>query len=142
MATQVPTTSEPGFSTLLRGIVNDIGDLVKQQIQFARAEIKADLRKGKEAAAFLALGAGSAFVGVLFFGLMLVHLLHWLTAPAAADAASLPLWGCHAIVAGLFLVFGVGLLATGRRMFESVTALPEQTIQTAKENVEWMTNSK
>jgi len=142
MATQVPTTSEPGFSALLRGIVNDIGDLVKQQIQFARAEVKADLRKGKEAAAFLALGAGSAFVGVLFLGMMLVHLLHWLTAPAGSDVSSLPLWGCHAIVSGLFLVFGVGLLAAGRRMLDTVTALPEQTIQTAKENVEWITNSK
>jgi len=142
MATQVPTSSEPGFSTLLRGIVNDIGDLIKQQLQFARAEIKADLQKSKEAAAFLALGAGSAFVGVLFFGLMLVHLLHWLTTPAPADAASLPLWGCHAIVAGLFLVFGAGLILAARRMFDSVPALPEQTLQTAKENVEWITNSK
>jgi hypothetical protein len=60
MSSQVPTTSEPGFTSLLRGIVNDIGDLVKQQIQLARAEIKADLRKTREAVAFLALGAGSA----------------------------------------------------------------------------------
>jgi thiol:disulfide interchange protein len=77
---------------------------------------------------------------VLFFGLMLVHLLHWLTAPAGSDVSTLPLWGCHAIVCGLFLVFGVGLLAAGRRVLE--TAVPEQTIQTAKENVEWLTNSK
>jgi len=142
MATQVPTSSEPGFSTLVRDIVNDIGDLVKQQMQFARAEIKADFLKSKEAAAFLALGAGSALVGVLFFGLMLVHLLHWLTGPVDADVSRLPLWGCHAIVAGLFLGTGVGLFLTGRRMFASFTPVPEQTIQTAKENVEWITNSK
>jgi len=142
MATQFPTTSEPGFSTLLRGIVNDIGDLVKQQIQFARAEIRADFRKSKEAAALLAVGAGSAFVGVLFFGLMVVHLLHWWTGPAGAELSSLPLWGCHAIVAGLFLIFGFGLLAAGVRMFQSFSPLPEQTVQTAKENVEWTTNSK
>jgi hypothetical protein len=142
MANQVPTTSEPGFAPLLRGIANDVGDLVKQQIQFARAEIKADLRKSKEAGAFLALGAGNALVGVLFFGLMVVHLLHWLTGPPGADVSSLPLWGCHAIVAGLFLGIGVGLFAAGRRMFESFSPLPEQTVQTAKENIEWMTNSK
>jgi len=142
MATQVPTTSDPGFSTLVRGIVNDFGDLVKQQIQFARAEIKEDLRKSKEGCAFLALGAGSVFIGVLFFGLMLVHLLHWLTAPPGSDVSSLPLWGCHAIVAGLFLATGAGLLLTGKRIFDSFTPVPEQTIQTAKENVEWITNSK
>jgi hypothetical protein len=142
MASQVPTSSEPGFSTLLREIANDIGDLVKQQIQFARAEIKSDLQKSKEAVAFLALGAGSAFVGVLFFGLTLVHLLHWLTAPPGADPSGLPLWGCHAIVSGLFVVTGVGLYLTGRKMFQSFNPLPVQTIQTAKENVEWITNSK
>jgi len=142
MANQVPTASEPGFTNLLRGIVNDVGDLVRQQIQFARAEIKADLRKSTEACAFLALGAGSAFVGVLFFGLMVVHLLHWLTAPPGADPSSLPLWGCHAIVAGLFLVTGAGLIAAGWRMFNSFSPLPDQTVQTAKENIEWITNSK
>jgi len=141
MATQVPTSSEPGISTLLRDIVNDIGDLVKQQIQFAQAEIKADLRKSKEALAFLALGAGSVFIGVLFFGLMLVHLLHWLTVPGLVESG-LPLWGCHAIVAGLFLVTGVCLIVTGRKMFQSFNPLPVQTVQTAKENVEWITNSK
>jgi hypothetical protein len=106
MATQVPTSSEPGFAHLLRGIANDMGDLVKQQIQFARAEIKEDLRKSKEACVLLALGAGSALAGVLFLGLMLVHLLHWLTAPAHTDPSSLPLWGCHAIVAGVFTITG------------------------------------
>jgi len=139
MPTQVPTTSEPGFAHLVRGIVNDVGDLVKQQIQFARAEIKEDLRKSKEACVLLALGAGSVFASVLFLGLMLVHLLHWLTA-SAPDPSSLPLWGCHAIVAGLFLITGFGFLAAAQKLFAS--ALPEQTVQTAKENVEWITNSK
>jgi len=142
MASQVPTTSEPGISTLLREIANDIGDLVKQQIQFARAEIKSDLQKSKEAVAFLALGAGSAFFGVLFFGLMVVHLLHWLTGPPGSDPSGLPLWGCHAIVSGLFLVTGLCLYLAGRRMFQSFNPLPVQTVQTAKENVEWITNSK
>jgi len=142
MSTQVPTTSEPGIGTLLRGIVNDIKDLFEQQMRFARAEIKADIRKSKEALTLLALGAGSAFVSVLFFGLMLVHLLHWLTAPPGTDRSSLPLWGCHAIVAGLFLVVGAGLFYSGRKMFDSFTPLPVETVQTAKENVEWITNSK
>jgi cytochrome bd-type quinol oxidase subunit 1 len=141
MPTQVPTTTEPGLASLVRGIVNDIGDLVKQQMQFARAEIKADLRKSREAIAFLAIGAGSAFVGVLFFGLMVVHLLHWLTLPGG-DAAYLPLWICHAIVAALFLVIGACLLSVGRKMLTPSNVLPVQTIETAKENVEWITNSK
>jgi hypothetical protein len=142
MASQVPTNSDSSISGLLRGIVNDIGDLVKQQIMFARAEIKADLQKSRDAVAFLALGAGSAFLGAFFFGLMLVHLFHWVSSPPGADPATLPLWGCYAIVMGLFVVTGVGLILVGRRMFQSFNPLPVQTVQTAKENVEWITNSK
>jgi hypothetical protein len=142
MATQVPTAHEPGLASLVRGIVNDLGDLIKQQMQFARAEIKADLNKSKEAIAFLALGAGGAFAGVLFFGLMLVHLLHWATAPAGSDPSSLPLWGCHGIIAALFLVIGACLLTAGRKMLTPSNVLPVQTAEVAKENVEWITNSK
>jgi uncharacterized membrane protein YqjE len=142
MAVQVPTSSEPGFTTLVREIVNDVEDLVKSQIRFARAEFKEELNKSKEAAALLASGAGIAFLGVLFLGMMLANLLHWLTEPPGTDLAWLPLWVCHAIVAAIFLVAGAGLALLGRKMLASVHPLPEQTAQTLKENVEWITNSK
>jgi len=45
MATEVQTNSEPGIASLLKGIVNDFRDLIKQQFQFARTELKADLKK-------------------------------------------------------------------------------------------------
>jgi len=142
MAVQVPTTSDPGFATLVREIVNDVEDLVKHQIRFARAEIKEELHKSKEAAAVLAAGTGLAVLGMFFLGFTLVHLLHWLTEPPGADPAHLPLWVCHVIVATLFLIAGGGLCLLGRKMFASISPLPEQTAQTLKENVEWITNSK
>jgi uncharacterized membrane protein YqjE len=142
MSVQVPTSSEPGFSTLVREIVNDFEELVKTQIRFARAEIKEELNKSKEAAALLASGAASALVGLLFLGMMLAHLLHWLTEPPGTDVAHLPLWVCHAIVAALFIITGAGLALLGRKMLATVHPVPEQTAQTLKENVEWITNSK
>jgi uncharacterized membrane protein YqjE len=142
MAVQVPTGSEPGFTTLVREIVNDVEELVKAQLRFARAEFKEELNKSKEAAALLATGAASAFVGLLFLGFMLAHLLHWLTEPPGTDLAHLPLWVCHAIVAAVFFIAGTGLCLLGRKMLASVHPVPEQTAQTLKENVEWITNSK
>ena len=52
----------------------------------------------------LALGLGLLFLGGFAFCLMVAHLIHFLTIPAgvAADAAGLPLWGCHGIVAAVF----------------------------------------
>jgi hypothetical protein len=142
MATGFPSSAEPGFTALVREIVNDIGDLVKHEIKFARAEIKADLRKSREALVLLALGAGSAFLGVLLLALTVVYLLHWLTAPAGADPSSVPLWGCFGIVTVVFLGAGAGLLVAGKKMVDSFTPLPVQTVQTVKENVEWITSSK
>jgi hypothetical protein len=38
MTPQVPTSSEPGIATLVKGIVNDFGDLIKQEFKFARTK--------------------------------------------------------------------------------------------------------
>jgi len=140
MSTPVHAPPEPGVSTLVKGIVNDIGDLIKQQFQFARAEIKTDLRKTREAVAALAVGAGVAALGGLFLCLMLVHLLHWLTLPPGADPASLPLWACFAIVGLLFLGGGFALILVGKKKFDSFNPLPDQTAASVKENVQWITN--
>jgi len=142
METQVPASSEPSFSHLVKGIVDDIGDLIKQQIQFAKKEVQTDLRKSKEAVVALAIGAGALFLGILFAGFMLVHLLHWLTTPPGADPASLPLWSCYAIVGVLCLGTGAAMIQAGRKKFASFNPLPEQTVETMKENVQWIANSK
>ncbi len=145
MTTQVPTSSEPGVSSLLKGIVDDIGDLIKQQIRFARTEVQTDLRKSKEAVVALAIGAGAALLGLIFAGLMVVYLLHWVTTPSGAvnpDPARIPLWGCYGIVTLLFWVLGFVMIRAGIKKFESFNPLPEKTVDTLKENVQWITNSK
>jgi len=142
METQVPASSEPSVSHLVKGIVDDLGDLIKHQLQFAKKEVQTDLRKSKEAVTALAMGAGAVFLGILFTGFMAVHLLHWLTAPSEADLASLPLWSCYAIVSVLCLGSGAALILAGKKKFGSFNPLPDQTVETMKENVQWMTNSK
>jgi hypothetical protein len=142
MTPQVPTSSEPGIATLVKGIVNDIGDLIKQEFKFARTEVQGDLRKSKDAITVLAIGAGAALLGLIFAGLMVVYLLHWLTSPTGADPGGIPLWGCYGIVALVFLGSGAALILAGKKKFDSFNPLPEQTVETVKENVQWIANSK
>jgi len=142
MSTEVQTNSEPGIASLLKGIVNDFRDLIKQQFHFATTELKTDLRKTGQASRLLAVGVGMATLGVVVLTLMLVHLLHWLTLPAAVDAAGLPLWACYGIVGGLILAAGAFAILKGKEKFDSFNPLPDQTLQTMKENLEWKTNSK
>jgi len=133
---------EATMTGLLRGIINDISDLIRHEVRFAKTEIKADLRKTREAVTVLALGAGTGVLGIILLALMLVHLLHWLSSPAGTDTAAIPLWGCFGIVSAVFLVVGAALGWVGYKRFESFNPLPDQTVQSVKENVEWIANSK
>lgn len=142
MATEVQTPPDTGIGSLIKGIVNDFRDLIKQQFQFARTELKTDLKKTADASRLLAIGAGMAFLGTVVLVLMLVHLLHWLTSPTGADPAGLPLWACYGIVGGLIMATGVIMILMGKEKFASFNPLPDQTLQTVKENLEWKTNSK
>jgi len=132
---------EASMTGLLRGIINDMGDLIRQEIRFARTEIKSDLRKTTRATAVLSLGVGAACLGVVLVALMLVHLIHWLSLPAGTEAG-IPLWGCYGIVAAVFLVVGSVITWLGYKRFQSFNPLPEQTAKSVKENVEWIMNSK
>jgi len=142
MATEVQNHTEPSLTSLVSGIVNDIQDLVKQQLQLTRREIEEDLRKTKEAASILALGLAIAFLGAIPFCLMLVHLLHWLASPALTDPARLPLWACHGVVAVVLFVLGASLAAVGRQKFKSVHPLDNPATEALKENVQWLTKPK
>jgi CHASE3 domain sensor protein len=142
MANEVQTPpNEASMTGLLRGIINDIGDLFSKEIKFARKEFEADLRKTRRAAAVLALGAGAAFLGVILLSLMLVHLLHHVSLPAEEIRPGLPLWACFGIVSAVFLVVGSAVSYMGYSMFQSFNPLPDQTAQTVKENVGWIANA-
>lgn len=130
-----------GMAGLLRGIINDIGDLFSKQIKFARKEIEADLTKTRRAAAILGLGSGIAFLGAILLSLMLVYLLHAVSNPAVETTERFPLWACFGIVSAVFLVIGSGIAYAGCQLFASFNPLPDQTAQQVKENVGWIANA-
>jgi hypothetical protein len=132
---------EASFGSLLRGIINDVGDLIRQEIRFARSEMKSDAQKMLRAGAVLACGAGTAGLGMVLVAFMLVHLVHWLSLPAGTEPG-IPLWGCHGIVAAVFLTVGAAMAFAGIKRLENVNPLPDQTAKSVKENVEWIMNSK
>jgi hypothetical protein len=136
---------EAGIGSLLRGIINDVGDLIRQEIRFARSEIKSDAQKMLRAGAVLAFGVGTAALGVVLVAFMLVHLVHWLSLPAGTAEPGgyhIPMWGSYGIVAAVFLAVGAAMAFAGVKRFENVNPLPDQTAKSVKENVEWIMNSK
>src|SRR5438093_3550298 len=104
MATDLqPDTEHRSVTRLMGGIFDDAEELIRQQLALLRLELKQDVRKVIDAGASIVAGIACALAGVILFCFGLVHLLAWLF-------PDLPLWACYAIVGGLFLAAGVGLL--------------------------------
>jgi len=144
MATEVQHPPDQSITSLVGGIVSDVGDLVKQQLQLVRKEVEDDLRKTTEAASLLGFGLGVLFLSGIPLCLMLAHLLHWLTTPAGSglDPASIPLWGCYAIVGVALALIGLCLIVAGKKKIQTVHPLDNPATEALKENVQWLTTPK
>ncbi len=117
-------------STLVSGIVSDVQDLARKEIALARQEIKEDLNEAKDAAVKLGIGVGVLAVGGLF---LLVTL-----ALGLADLLDWPAWAGFGIVGLVFAVVGYFLFSSAQKRAKELKAMPEKTIETMKENVEWI----
>jgi hypothetical protein len=135
-------TGEPGLAVTLKGILDDALELMKQQFIMLKAEMKSDFRKVLWGVIPIACGIAPLLLSLVMLCFALVHLIHWAATPAGApaDPASVPLWGCYAIVSGVFLLVGAVLLAFGIHRLKTVNPLPEETAKALEENIKWLMN--
>lgn len=124
-------TSEPSIAALLGGIANDAKDLLVQELTLAKLEVQDELRKAKAAAITLGIGISIVAAGGMLLMLMLVQVLVAFT--------EIPLWGCYGIVGSGLVVLGGVLLAVGKTKAEGVNVVPQQTVETMRENAQWLT---
>jgi hypothetical protein len=104
---------------------------VRHELVLATDEIREDLRKTKTAMLSLGIGMGVAALSGLLLILMLPHVLNAL--------AGLPLWACYGIVGGLLAISGGVLLLIGTNIIARIDGVPPHTVETLKENVQWIT---
>jgi drug/metabolite transporter (DMT)-like permease len=125
-----PHNSEPTLAQLVNGLVSDATLLLRQELALAKYEIYEEAGKTKAAVASLGVGIGIAAVGGLLLIIMLVHLLRALT--------DWPLWMCYGVVGGVCAIVGVVLLYKGKQQLSQIEMVPQQTVETMKENVRWL----
>jgi hypothetical protein len=133
MNNHFPETAHSSLSSLVGGIVTDAQVLVKQELALAKSEVANELHKAKDAAISLGLGIGVAALGCILLVLMVVHLLAW-------AFPQLPLWGCYGIVGAVLAVAGSVLLMAAKNRASAIHVMPEQTIASMKDNVQWIKN--
>jgi uncharacterized membrane protein YqjE len=135
MATQPPgsravpssPSGDRALGQLLSDMTSEFGTLVRQEIQLAKVETKEELGRAGKAAGSLVGAVIAALMALLFLSLGLAWLLDQAMNRALAFA-----------VVGVVYVIGAGVLvATGRRQAKLINPVPQQTVATLKEDVQW-----
>ena len=125
---QQATQDDRSTSDLLRELSQQTGDLVRKEMELAKAELR---EKGKAAGI-----AGGMFGGA---GVIALYGVGALTAAAILGLAIvLDAW-LAALLVGVGYLAVAGILAlTGKKKVEQATPpVPEQAIESSKEDVEW-----
>jgi len=135
MATDLRNGTEPTMTSLVKGIIDDVQELTKQQFALLKQELQEDFTKSRQAAMPMAIGLGVMLIGTLLLGITLGLLLNW-AFPA------LPLWAAFGIVTVLMIGIGYALFSMGQKQFQTFNPLPDRTLEALKENVQCLTNPK
>lgn len=135
MATDLRNSSDNSVTSLVKGIVDDAQELLKQQFTLLKVEVRQDLRQTGEAVFSLVLGLVVLFIGTILLSVALVHLLYW-------AFPTVPLWVWFLVVGGLITGAGLGLGYFGLQRFRSFNPLPDQTLKGLEENLEWKTKPR
>lgn len=128
------TTDSRGSSLteLFSGILADVQTLVKQQVGLIRAEFLEDLRRTKQVAQCLAIGAIFLVVGTIMMMVAGVHLVQYLT--------QWPEWAAWASVGGAAILLGAISVFVGSRILTKYNPLPDKSFHALQENVSCLTN--
>jgi MFS family permease len=115
---------------LLRGILMDLRTLIREEISLARVEIREQAGRARAAA----MSFGMAAAALLFGGTFLLIAM----ATGIAELLEWPVWAGFLIVAVLLSLIGFIALSSGRKQLQSFHAVPVETVETLKENSEWI----
>jgi uncharacterized membrane protein YqjE len=119
---------ERPFGELLKQLSEETTQLVHQEIELAKAELT---HKTKQAGIGAALFGAAGAIGLLALAALTTCFI------LALDAA-MPAWLAALIVAVVYGVVAAVLAMRGRaKVKQAVPPVPEQTIETVKEDVQW-----
>jgi hypothetical protein len=122
---------EPGArstSEILRDVVRDVQELLRSEVRLAKAEVTEQANRAKSAGGWI----GAAAVAGLFAGMCFIAFCIGLLAMA------MPIWAASLIMAFLLGGAGAVLYARGKDRLRNFHAVPEQTVETIKEDIAWL----
>ncbi len=118
------------FAQLLSGALNDIRDIFRHEVSLAKVEVRKEIENAKAAAIKVGIAAMALLLSAVF---LLTALSRGL-----AVLLGIHIWAGFAIVGVLLGIIGGALMAMARSNIKAAGPVPQRTVQTMKENVEWV----
>ena|SRR6478735_5955578 len=121
-------SNDHSLADLARQLSNQTTDLVRHEVELAKAELRV---KGKRAGIGASMFGGAGALGVYALGALTAAII-------AGIAEALPVWASALIVAALYgAIAGILALRGKKKVQQATPPLPEETVQSVKEDVRY-----
>ncbi|TDW94526.1 MULTISPECIES: phage holin family protein [Kribbella] len=117
---------------LVSQLTTDLGQLTRQELALAKAELQTEAKKAGKGAGMLGGAAVAGWLAALFLSLTVM----W-----ALDEAMDLIWAAL-IVAAIWAIVAAVLAMTGRNELQEVNPKPDQTVESLKEDAKWLKTRK
>lgn len=118
---------EPSIGTLFTDLTEDMGKLVRQEIELARVETLQKVNQATRSVILMAAGGFVAYAGFITL----------LAAAAIGLGQIMPYWLSTLIIGVVVLIVGAILIGSGRSAISNMTVVPENSVESIKEDARW-----
>jgi uncharacterized membrane protein YqjE len=119
---------ERSVSDVLQDILRNLQEMVRSEVRLAKVEIRDELRRAVSSSIWIAAGVVGALSAWIF--------LLWTVAYSLATRMSM--WAATLVVAVVMACIASVLVIGGIRRVRRIQPIPERTVESVKENLEWM----
>lgn len=120
-------TNDRSIAEVLQDIFRNLQEIIRSEVRLAKTEVREEIGKAKSTGLLVGAGAVCGVFATFFLLLTVV----------CALAIVLPYWAASLIVAVLLATIAGIVLSAGLKQFKQVNPVPDKTVESMKENVEW-----
>lgn len=125
-------SEDRSLGSLVSSLSGDMSKLMRQELTLAKAELREEAKEAGKAAGMLGGAAFAAWMTAIFLSVTLMWLLWKAMDLTLAALVVALLWGVAAAVLGL----------AGKKKLQGLNPKPEQTIDSLKEDAQWLKAQK
>jgi uncharacterized membrane protein YqjE len=127
-----PESADRSLGSLVSSLSTDMSKLMRQELTLAKAELREEAKQAGKAAGMLGGAAFAGWMTAIFLSVTVMWLLDKAMDLTLAALIVTLIWGIAAAVLGL----------SGKKKLQAVNPKPEQTIDSLKEDAQWLKAQK